>query len=97
MKPISLDNETIAAFRSVFKGSNGSAVLTIMLVDLGFFDPVPVDDAEAVALRSYATRLLQYLGISHECRAGSVTQALLKVPPAIFKNNDDSLTGDDDD
>jgi hypothetical protein len=79
-RPIMQDEEQIRAkYLQVFLDGYGPEVLTYILTDLGFFDVS--QDEKAVALRNYAVRLLELLGVLHEQNAEDITRKLLRVTP----------------
>lgn len=56
-----LTDQTQITYRSVFGSAEGRKALGMLLIDLGFFDEA--DTPEQTALRNFAKRLLNKLGL----------------------------------
>lgn len=75
-------------YRSVFSSAEGRKVLGMLLIDLGFFDEA--DTPEQVALRNFAKRLLNRLGLFELENVGKFVDKLFEIVPK--ENNEDGLS-----
>lgn len=76
--------------RAAFSTADGREALAIILADLGFFDEARNPDTgqlldgeaavRANALRDYARRLLEQIGVLHESNARAITDMLIDFP-----------------
>jgi len=79
-----IDPKLKRIMRRVFETREGQVALQVILTDLGFFDEPPRMEPGDVARRTYATRLLSYLGFTHPRYVGdSMKPQFVK---ALFDN-----------
>lgn len=83
------DPELRKVLRSTFSGDEGKRALTYILTDLGFFDEAKDEKGRPLtgealirdtALRDYARRLLEQLGVLHEGNAYEIVNGLMNLP-----------------
>jgi len=91
------DLEMRKILRRTFSGNDGRDALTFILTDLGFFDEMKDSKGapltgealiRATALRDYARRLLEQLGVLHEGHAREIVNQFLNLPVWEKKDND---------
>jgi hypothetical protein len=79
-EPIATEESRIRdVYRTTFSSPEGREALLYIISDLGFFDAT-VDDTSQ-ALRNFAVRLLEQMGILHETNAEHIVTQLLKLAP----------------
>jgi len=79
-EPVSPEAERIReTYRRTFSTQEGKTALLYILTDLGFFDATK--DEAAQALRNFAVRLLEQMGILHEANAETLVAQFLKLAP----------------
>jgi len=71
-------DKTQIVFRSVFGSAEGRKTLGLLLIDLGFFDEA--ETPEQVALRNFAKRLLNKLGIFELYNVNKFVDKLFEIP-----------------
>jgi hypothetical protein len=66
-------------YRETFSSGTGKKALLFILSDLGFFDQT--SDETSQALRNFAVRLLEQMGMLHENNAEVMVDQLFKLEP----------------
>ncbi len=84
------DPQIRKTMRQAFSTADGREALAIILTDLGFFDEARDQNTgkllegeagiRANALRDYARRLLEQIGVLHESNARAITDMLIDLP-----------------
>jgi hypothetical protein len=85
-EPISSEEEKIRdIYRTTFSSPEGREALMYILTDLGFFDATKDDVGQA--LRNFAVRLLEQMGILHETNAEHIVEQFFKLAPYDIKTH----------
>jgi len=68
-------------YRKVFLAPEGKKVLSLILADLGLFEPTEPGNERQAALKDYGITLMEHLGCFHEDNIERITGALLSISP----------------